>query len=179
MEISDEDELGTKIIHINHFSTQQLLTFSLYLATRIESSEVRLSFLEHQMKTMQTAVIELQSAVSYLQAAGGPLLNPGFGSVISTPGFGCHNPYNHPPQTYNHPPQTYNHPPQGCYSDWGMAEQSSSMLESSRQQSVLPSASTPSSLPAVATSSNQAQLIPVSCPDDRIYLPSTAIDKLE
>jgi len=53
------------------------------------------------------------------------------------------------------------------------------MLESSRQQSVLPSTLTPSSLPAVtpATSSNQAQLIPVSCSDDRIYPPSTAIDK--
>jgi len=129
------------------------------------------------MKIMQTAVKELQSAVSYQQAAGGPLLNPRFGSGISTPGFGYYNPY-----AYNHPPQTYNHPSQGCYSDWAMAEQNSSMLESSWQQSVLPSASTPSSLPAVTppaltTSSNQAQLIPVSCPEDRIYLPSTAIDK--
>ena len=48
MEIPDEDKLGTKIIM--HFSIQQLLTFYLHLATRIDSSEVRLSFVEHQIK---------------------------------------------------------------------------------------------------------------------------------
>jgi len=57
------------------------------------------------------------------------------------------------------------------------------MLESSCQQSVLPSAVLRPSIqpavtpPAVPTSSNQPQLIPVSCSEDRICLPSNAIDK--
>jgi len=67
---------------------------------RLESSEVRLSFLEHRINTKEVVVKELQSVASNKQAVGVPPLNPEFGSAMSTPGF------------------AFNQPPQGFYSDW-------------------------------------------------------------
>ena len=134
----------------------------LYTETRLESVEVRLSHLEHRVGNIEAALTQLQSAWSYQQTNfGGPPLWPGFGispGAGPAPGFGY--------QQYTPPPGFYSQPA----ADWSFTSDCSSItLESSQQQTA--------SSHSVATSSHQPALLPVSSSDDRMYLPSTAIDK--
>ena len=138
------------------------------LEIRIESAEVRLSFLESRVNKIEAAVTQLQTAVLQpVGTFGGPSAMSGFGSAMSTP--------------YYNQPYAYNHPPPG-FSDWlpFRADQSTSMLESYRQSPVPPLAEpAPPAVtqPVDLQPARQPQVIPVSSSDDKIYLPSTAIDK--
>ena len=137
---------------------------------------MRLSHLEHRVGNIETALTHLQSAWSYQQAnfGGGPSLWPGFGispGAGPVPGFGY--------QQYTQPSGFYSQPA----ADWSFtSDRSTPALEafgSSRHQVAMSSGhpvATSSSHPVV-TSSYRPALLPVSSSDDRIYLPSTAIDK--
>jgi len=133
---------------------------------------VRLSYLEHRVGNVETAVMQLQSAWSYYQTTlGGPSTMSGYGispGAGPSPGFG-----------YQQYTSAYNFPPPGFYSqsatDWSyMTNQRTPTPESYQRPAVPPASDHPTVLPP---SANPPQLIPVSSSSDRIYMPSTAIDK--
>ena len=131
----------------------------LHLETRLESVEVRLSYLEHRVKTLDAVVTQLQSALpNQLATFGGPSTYPGFGSTPYYQSF------------------AYNQPSPGFYPDW-LPFRADPMLQSSHQSAVPPLAVPSPQVPQlVVSSSSRPQLLPVSCSEDKIYLPSTAID---
>ena len=169
----------------NQIPIKVYISFILYLhvEARVESVEVCQSHLEYRVGYIETAVAQLQSAMSFHQAAtfGGPASFPGlggpsssleFGGPRSVPGFrgasACRFGYYHDPgHTYNQPTQ---YPPGFGYAqpEWSFqtTERNTPMLESSNATAQSPS-----------TTASVAQLPPVSSSSGCVYLLSSSIDK--